>query len=272
MASSWLPTVASAGTNVISTLLSLDASREAEDRAYKRSLEMQKMQNDWNKKMWDMSNRYNSPSNQIQLLKDAGINPNIYDANGGLSSASELTASDASVPMNNEIGKLMQNLDPASKVIQALSADAQISKLRNEIKYQDMVNEDYRLLLESRKENTPVVKEDGTPFLDEEGNPVTANWYRIQRAKSDIELEEKGADATQKWENVLKSRNEREVYEAVKPFLKKMPEKQLKSLEEDINAKVANNTLLEADVELMKKYGISPSDKDGFQAFSSKKA
>ena len=71
------------------------ANRAAEDRAYARNLDMMRQQNDFNVKMWNMANEYNAPSNQLQLLKDAGVNPAMYDFGSGGSQASEVTPSSA---------------------------------------------------------------------------------------------------------------------------------------------------------------------------------
>lgn len=37
--------------------------------------EMMNKQNDWNLNQWNRENEYNSPSNQVKMLRDAGINP-----------------------------------------------------------------------------------------------------------------------------------------------------------------------------------------------------
>ena len=253
--SDWLPAAIAGGSNLLSSGLGVITSKSAEDRAFKRSLELQQAQNAWNYKMWQEANRYNSPSNQMQLLKDAGINPNIYDANGNLSQASELTASDAQVQQNSEIGRIASEFNPAGAIMQALQVDAQIGKLRNEIKYQQLVNRDL--------ENQILAKETPQEFsVDNEFQP---HWYANAYYR-DVgnETERQGRELFDARVHNFLSSDEYEVYHATKDFLKKIPSQQLQSLIQDVKSKVANNTILEADAQLMKKYGISPNDKDGW--------
>ena len=65
----------------------------------------------------------------------------------------------------------------------------------------------------------------------------------------------------------LRNSAEDEVYQAGVPFFKQMPKHQLESLLQDVKKKISDNTILDSDVELMKKYGISPHDRDGWQSF-----
>lgn len=267
----WLPAAIAGGSNLLSSGLGVMTSKSAEDRAFKRSLELQEAQNAWNYKMWQEANRYNSPSNQMQLLKDAGINPNIYDANGNLSQASELTASDAQVQQNSEIGRLASQLNPAAAIMQALQVDAQIGKLRNEIKYQQLVNRDLENQILAKEERMPDLsyQSDGAGTSDnvtKNGNldytvvvptTPTTNAYQEDRQEKRVGIKKMATESALTFEEL-------EVYLATKDFLKKIPEHQLNSLIQDVRSKVANNTILEADVDLMKKYGISPNDKDGW--------
>lgn len=256
---SWSPVI-SGVSSLASSALGIDASRRAEERAYQRNIQLMKAQNDFNVNMWHKSNEYNAPSNQMKLLKEAGINPAVFDANGGTSAASEVTAASADVPTNTQIGDLYKGLDPSDKVIQALSTDYQIQKLRTDIQYQKLLNRDFQNELQS-KEALFDYDENGN-LLDDYGH--TSNKYFNDRLISD-----KGAAAALHGQHLVNrmSANEAEVYEAGMPFLKQMPQQQLRSLLQDIQTAALNNTLLQEDVKLMRKYGISPHDKDGWQSF-----
>lgn len=70
--------IASAGGNILSSALGINASRKAEDRVFQRSLLMQDRQNAFNVEMWNKSNAYNAPAHQIQLMKEAGLNPAMF--------------------------------------------------------------------------------------------------------------------------------------------------------------------------------------------------
>lgn len=257
---SWLPSAISALAGIGTSALGISASRQAEDRAWARNLQLMKSQNDFNINMWNATNRYNSPSNQMRLLKEAGINPALFDANGGNSAASEVTAASGDVPNNSQIGQLYQSLDPSDKVISALQTDYQIQKLRTDIQYQKLLNRDFQNELQS-KEALFDYDENGN-LLDDYGH--TSNKYFNDRLISD-----KGAAAALHGQHLVNrmSANEAEVYEAGMPFFKKMPEQQLRQLVTSIQTAALNNTLLSEDVKLMKEFGISPNDRDGWQSF-----
>lgn len=265
----WESAAISGLTHVGSSLLGIDASREAEDRAWKRNLQLMKMQNDYNVNMWNKTNEYNAPSNQLRLLKEAGINPAVFDANGGNSAASEVTAASADVPHNTEIGQLYQNANPTDKVIQSLQADYQIQKLRTDIQYQKLLNRDFQNELSAREElmEAPLSDHEDEVSYDENGWPVSTvtykpryNSYQESRASRRLAIGSQGiAQQLQA--------DELEVYRVGMPFLKRMPEKQLRQLEAAITTAALNNTLLNEDVKLMKEFGISPNDRDGWQSF-----
>lgn len=80
--------VVSAGANAISAQL---ASR----RQYKYTKMLQEQQNAWNEKMWNAQNEYNTPANQVQRLKDAGINPALAVSDGQLSTGQAGSAAPA---------------------------------------------------------------------------------------------------------------------------------------------------------------------------------
>lgn len=262
---SWLPSAISALAGIGSSALGISASRQAEDRAWERNLQLMKSQNDFNINMWNATNRYNSPSNQMRLLKEAGINPALFDANGGNSTASEVTAASADVPNNSQIGQLYQSLDPSDKVISALQIDYQIQKLRTDIQYQKLLNRDFQNELNAREELLDAPLSSSEVEYDSNGYPILTvrpgyNSYQENRAQRRMYLGTSGI------EQQLRS-DELEVYQAGKQFLKDMPRWQLEQLRTAITTATLNNTLLQEDVKLMKEFGISPNDRDGWQSF-----
>lgn len=62
------------------------------------------------------------------------------------------------------------------------------------------------------------------------------------------------------------ARAELETYLATQDVLKDMPRWQLKNLKEELRTRVMNNSLLEEDVKLMKQYGLSSRDQNGWTA------
>ena len=78
------------------------AQKEENAIAREWNLNLAKMQNQWNIDQWNRENQYNSPTNQRKLLRDAGLNPDLYYAEGAGSSLSaaspEMTAGAGTSP------------------------------------------------------------------------------------------------------------------------------------------------------------------------------
>lgn len=75
-----------AGASLGSALFGGLLSKKGQDSANKQNVElaheqmkwqeeMMNKQNEWNLNQWNRENEYNSPSNQVKMLRDAGINP-----------------------------------------------------------------------------------------------------------------------------------------------------------------------------------------------------
>lgn len=56
------------------------------------NLQLAREQNQWNFEQWNRQNEYNTPLNQVNLLKEAGLNPNLYKGDG--STAGSLVSAD----------------------------------------------------------------------------------------------------------------------------------------------------------------------------------
>lgn len=56
------------------------------------NLQLAREQNQWNLEQWNRQNEYNTPLNQVNLLKQAGLNPNLYKGEG--STAGSLVSAD----------------------------------------------------------------------------------------------------------------------------------------------------------------------------------
>ena len=68
---------------------------------------MNKENREWNEKMWNLSNEYNLPVNQIQRFQSAGLNPNLVYGNGTSSLSSYAGNLPQGIPMEN-VGKDVQ--------------------------------------------------------------------------------------------------------------------------------------------------------------------
>lgn len=97
----------------------------------KANLELAEMQNKWNLEQWNRQNEYNSPLNQINLLKAAGLNPNLYGGEG--STAGSLVSAD----LANQQAATVENPLRAFEGLNIAQAIADIAKTKSEIKAND---------------------------------------------------------------------------------------------------------------------------------------
>lgn len=78
--------------------------------------EQLKNQQDWNREQWNLENEYNSPENQMKLLRAAGINPAAYLANEqGLASAAAAPVS-MGAPSVGSSGSVGTSVTPSMPV------------------------------------------------------------------------------------------------------------------------------------------------------------
>lgn len=66
----------------------LAAAREEAEKTRKWQTSEREAQNDWNYKLWQANNEYNTPTAVQDRLKAAGINPDLYATNGALQGSS----------------------------------------------------------------------------------------------------------------------------------------------------------------------------------------
>lgn len=64
------------------------AAREEAEKTRKWQTSEREAQNDWNYKLWQANNEYNTPASVQARLKEAGINPDLYATNGALQGSS----------------------------------------------------------------------------------------------------------------------------------------------------------------------------------------
>lgn len=66
----------------------LAAAREEAEKTRKWQTSEREAQNDWNYKLWQANNEYNTPAAVQARLKAAGVNPDLYSTNGALQGSS----------------------------------------------------------------------------------------------------------------------------------------------------------------------------------------
>jgi len=99
--------------------------RENIKQTHKNQMELQEYQYSKDLEMWNKANLYNSPEEQMQRLKEAGINPHMAHGSGSVSNTSSSTLPKYQAPKQDFSGR-----DPLINPLQILGA-FQDFKLKN---------------------------------------------------------------------------------------------------------------------------------------------
>lgn len=125
----------SAGIGLVNGFLQRDFERREASLQREWSESMADKQNAWNLDMWQRETDYNSPVNQVQRLRDAGLNPLFY----GLDGNAAATAQSAATPLGYERARsgmysnpVVDALDVAMRVAQIDNVRASTAKTNNE--------------------------------------------------------------------------------------------------------------------------------------------
>lgn len=91
-----------AGANLVSGLFGFGAS----NKTNQTNIQLQREQQAWNEKMWNMNNAYNTPVQQVKRLKDAGLNVGLMysggqgDVGNSSSPAQSVSPAQVTTPVN----------------------------------------------------------------------------------------------------------------------------------------------------------------------------
>lgn len=119
--------VAPAGVAATGGIISSLINYRSQQKTNEANLNLAKQQNDWNIQQWNRENEYNSPVNQIKLLQEAGLNPNLYEQ--GSATSNSIQSADLA---NQEAPQLDINT-PIQTGLSVLQSQAQASELRAQI-------------------------------------------------------------------------------------------------------------------------------------------
>ncbi len=125
------PAIVQSVGNVGSGLFSLLNQRSVN----KANFKMAEWQNARNIENWQMQNEYNSPANQMQRLKDAGLNPNLVYGNGSVVGNSANAPASVTVP-KMEAYQMPQNMfgsvgDVISSIVGLSTAKKNQAEIKN---------------------------------------------------------------------------------------------------------------------------------------------
>lgn len=143
----------SAGSNLLGTVITNKYNERQAELQRDWNEQMMNKQNAFSLDMWNKTNAYNSPSAQVQRLRDAGLNPLFYGLDGSsansFQSAQALGYDRSSMsPMSNPVSSgldaytqmksLQKDIELKDAQIDKLSADSSSVKLDNEFKDKTM--------------------------------------------------------------------------------------------------------------------------------------
>lgn len=112
-----------AGGSLLGTAMSAVFNSYTANRDFKRQKELMDKQNSMNIANWQMQNEYNDPKNQINRLRNAGINPDLFYSNGA--SGIVNGASPASVSPSGVSSGSSLSTDFGQTTLQSMLLDAQ---------------------------------------------------------------------------------------------------------------------------------------------------
>ena len=224
---------------------------------------MAQEQNAWNLEQWNRENDYNSPSAQLQRLKDAGINPLMLDKWQNASAQSP-SAADAQATL---AGYTPHEALDLQKMQQAI--DASHNAQSNSLDWLRLQNEQSRLRLDTamNEEQLKAVRAGVDLTQSQKRGQDVAN----KRAYSDYTMTSGNDFYRREFLNNMRYQNvshrnliyrqqmENEVYRATMSDLKRMPKYQVKKLLVDMKIAGEQGKYLEFQNTLRDKYHIDPN-------------
>lgn len=262
----------------LSSLGSAFSSSSNADKSFKRQLQLQENQQKFNseqadkqrayeREMFDLENMYNSPSNQVSLLRQAGINPAVMFGDGSTFKEGSAGAGAAASPASGGSAPMATPASPQSQgefmaILKKDMFKEQMRKQRLENDLTELNVEDKRNEVEAKKKGRGVDYINDEASVDADGNPVVT---KATVSGYDIPILQAVADLNIKHTMNAKEKRELALFNAQYPFLAEMSDYQLRNLKADLEFALKRNRLQEMEVDFADKYGILPSD-DGWSS------
>lgn len=109
-------------------------NRKAQQDTNQANLELAKYQNQWNLEQWNRENAYNTPTEQMRRLRQAGINPNLAFSNGNLDNVSASSPSAAPMKVEPYLGNTQDMQSMVANVMTGLQAFESYKQAQNQTK------------------------------------------------------------------------------------------------------------------------------------------
>lgn len=117
--------IVSGAGSIISTGIQAYVNKKEAARQREWNEQMMDKQNQWSLDMWNRTNEYNSPSAQVQRLRDAGLNPLYYGLDGSSANGFE-----SAQPLGYERAQLDNVQNPFAAGMAAAVQSAQVSNIQ----------------------------------------------------------------------------------------------------------------------------------------------
>ena len=243
----------------VSSLVGSAMNNSASERISKETNEFNAQQAELNRQyqtqMWNLTNEYNSPEQQMARLKAAGLNPNlVYGGNTVANSASSMPSGSlvtaSPYDYNNGIGSAVSQAIQTYLAISQGKSQLESAKLQNE--NQEMQN---KILFASlpAKLREEYLRHD---FLNQFGLALNDIKFKDRVSESNIlQLREslqrmQNEDYTVTRNHLIKQIQNRT----------KLSDKELQLADERIKSAIMDNDLKRFNEELRTKFGILPGD------------
>lgn len=199
----------------------LDFQREENQKTRDYNLNLAKQQNQWNIDQWNRENEYNTPLNQMNRYKSAGLNPDLMYGQQNLSAASpEMTSGEGATPMDYSPVANGPTIGEAASIAanarltnaQAKLAESQADKVDSETVGQTINNEWLPKLL---KGQTEINEADVKQKLADAG----LKGKQIEVAVEQIKVMQQSVKESQKKIEDLQSQMENRTFQQVQSIL-----------------------------------------------------
>lgn len=240
----------------------LDFQREENQKTRDYNLNLAKQQNQWNIDQWNRENEYNTPLNQMNRYKSAGLNPDLMYGQQNLSAASpEMTSGEGATPMDYSPVANGPTIGEAASIAanarlinaQAKLAESQADKVDAETVGQTINNEWLPKLL---KGQTEINEADVKQKLADAG----LKGKQIEVAVEQIKVMQQSVKESQKKIEDLQSQMENRTFQQVQAMLEYNLKKDKQSYEvREILSRIGVNSATARRIVNMLPYEIAES-------------
>lgn len=162
---------------LIGSVVTSRANNEAVDKTNAANAEMMREQNAFNVDMWNRQNEYNLPINQMNRLKEAGINPALAYTNGvsGNSATSAPTSASAAPSISKSYSNLITDMMETmikGQEIKNMKAEENLDKANTEATYKSIEVSDHVIV--QIDESVKLSKEQRN-YLAQQGEAIRKN-------------------------------------------------------------------------------------------------